>query len=168
MEVLMTTRAVTRAAQANVPAARHVAAKRGLFEPFAFLQNEIDRVFDSLNGDYALGTVAPPFWPSMDVREDDGSLEIQAELPGMKESDIDISFRDGYLVIRGDKKTDMENKSANYRMYERLYGAFERSLRLPEGTEPSKIRAKLVNGVLHVSVPKPAGSKGQKIEVSRG
>jgi len=164
----MTAKAVTRAAQTDMPAGGHVAARRGSFEPFAFLQNEIDRVFESLNGNYALGPVARPFWPSMDVREGDGSLEIQAELPGMTESDIDISFRDGYLVIRGDKKTDTENKSANYRMYERLYGAFERSLRLPEGTEPSKIRAKLVNGVLHVSVPKPAGSNGQKIQISLG
>ncbi len=164
----MKTGALTHTAQRNVPAATQVPARRRLFDPFGFLQTEIDRVFDSLNGDYALGPLGRSFWPSMDVREDDGSLEILAELPGMTESDIDISFRDGYLVIHGDKKTDTENKSANYRLYERLYGAFERSLRLPVGTEPSKIKAKLVNGVLRVSVPKPAGSDGQKIQVSRG
>lgn len=163
----MTARAVTRNAQTNVPASTQVPVRRRLFEPFGFLQAEIDRVFDSLNGDFASTPVTRAFWPSMDVREDDVSLEILVELPGLTESDIDISFRDGYLVIRGDKKTDMENKSASYRIYERLYGAFERSLRLPEGTEPSKIKAKLVNGVLHVSVAKPAGSNGQKIQVSR-
>lgn len=149
---------------------RAPAVMRRMFDPFAFLQSEIDRVFENMNGDFL--QAAPmrqrPFWPSMEVREDDAAIEVTAEMPGMSEGDVDISVRDGLLTIRGEKKSEKEDKSKTYRLYERSYGAFERSMALPAGVDAARVKAKLVNGILHVTVPKPAGSAGHKIAITRG
>lgn len=139
------------------------------FSPFSFLQSEIDRVFDTFSRN---GVTAPGgnggFWPSMEVKEGDGAIEITAELPGMDEKDIEIDARDGLLFIRGEKRSETDEKKKNYRMVERCYGAFERSIPIPTGVDASKIKASMKKGVLRVEIPKPATAKGKRIEIAAG
>jgi len=92
--------------------------------------------------------------PTMDVTETEKEYEVTAELPGMEEKDVDITLSDGVLTIRGEKKSDHEEKGKDYHMVERSYGSFARSLQLPASVDPSAIKASLDKGVLKVSVPK--------------
>ncbi|HKS85297.1 MAG TPA: Hsp20/alpha crystallin family protein [Pseudolabrys sp.] len=148
-----------------------VSRERSVANPFTSLQREIDRLFDdstrgfpsglpSLSGNGAAALV-----PSMDVTETDKEIEITAELPGLEEKDVQINVADSFLTIRGEKKAEKEQKDKNYRLIERSYGSFERTLELPEGVNAEAIKATISKGVLKVTVPKPAPSQAKKIEV---
>jgi HSP20 family protein len=130
--------------------------------PFVMLQQEIDRLFSDFNRGYRSPAAIVP---RMDVSETDKTIELTAELPGLEENDVEINFTDGVLTIRGEKKSENQ-KDTDYRLVERSYGVFSRALELPPGIDPTNIQASLVNGVLTVTVPKPAASVTKKIELN--
>jgi HSP20 family protein len=135
--------------------------------PFVALQREIDRVFDDFTRGFPsfglFGT--SELVPSMDVSETDKQIEITTELPGLEAKDVEINFADNVLTVRGEKKAEKEEKDKNYRMVERSYGAFARSIELPANVDPNSIKATIEKGVLKVVVPKPAPANVKKIEV---
>jgi HSP20 family protein len=134
--------------------------------PFQFLQTEIDKLFDN----FGKGL---PAWrgtdltPSMDVTETEKEIEVTAELPGLEEKDVEISVADGLLTIRGEKKSERQErpKDKDYWLVERSFGSFSRQLTLPEGINPDDIKATIAKGILTVKVPKPAAKQTKKIEV---
>ncbi len=132
--------------------------------PFVSLQQEIDRLFDDFSRGFA-GLGATDLAPRMDVSETDKEIELTAELPGLEEKDVQINFADDVLTIRGEKKSETEQKDKSYRLVERSYGSFTRSVALPSGIDPDSIKATIANGVLKVTVPKPAAADAKKIEV---
>ena len=141
-------------------------ARRGSTEPFGTLQREIDRLFeDFTRGWPAFGNATSELMPSMDVTETDKEIEITAELPGLEEKDVQVNVADNVLTIKGEKKAEKEEKDKNYRLYERSYGSFARILDLPPGVDPDAIKASLSNGVLKVTVPKPAPAQVKKVEI---
>jgi len=99
------------------------------------------------------------------VTETDKEIEITAELPGLEEKDVQINLSDNLLTIRGEKKAEKEQKEKDYRLVERSYGSFLRTLELPEGVDPNGIKATIAKGVLKVTVPKPAPAQAKKIDV---
>ena len=103
--------------------------------------------------------------PVTDVTETDKEIEISAELPGLEEKDLQINLSDNVLTIKGEKKAEKERKEIDFRMVERSYGAFERTIELPEGVNPDSIKATIAKGVLTVTVPKPAPAQAKTIEV---
>ena len=107
------------------------------------------------------------FAPIMDVFEVDNAIEIDTELPGMTENDIDVSVVDNVLTVTGEKKEETEKKDTDYHMVERTYGAFTRSLTLPYEVDASKVDAKFDKGVLKITLPKPAEvkAKTKKIKI---
>ncbi len=137
---------------------------------FLSLQREIDRLFDDFSRgfpsfpSFAKGG-AVELMPSMDVTETDKEIEITAELPGLEEKDVQINLADNLLTIRGEKKAEKEEKDKNYRLVERSYGSFSRTLELPDGVVPDAIKASIAKGVLKVTVPKPAPAQAKKIDV---
>ncbi len=140
--------------------------------PFETLQREIDRVFDEFTRGFpsftlpAMGLAGvPDLTPRMDVSETDKEFEVTAELPGLEEKDVQVNVADGVLTIRGEKKAEKEEKDKNYYLLERSFGSFARSLELPEGVNADDIKASIANGVLKVTVPKPAPAQVKKIEV---
>jgi HSP20 family protein len=136
-------------------------------QPFATLQREIDRLFDDFTRGFpafgSLGTQS--LAPSIDVIETDKDIEITAELPGLEEKDVQINVADNVLTIKGEKKAEKEEKDKNYRLVERSYGSFARSLELPAGVNPDEIKASIAKGVLTVTVPKPAPAQTKTIQV---
>ena len=137
--------------------------------PFMSLQREIDRLFD----DFTRGFPSFPSFsdgksamlPSMDVTETDKEIEITAELPGLEEKDVQINVADNLLTIRGEKKAEKEEKDKDYRLIERSYGSFERTLELPDGVNADAIQASIAKGVLKVTIPKPAPAQSKTINV---
>lgn len=103
------------------------------------------------------------FAPAFDVREADDSYEFTADLPGVKEEDIDVSITGSRLTISGHREEEEIRESETHFCSERSYGSFTRSFTLPEGVRSDDISAELRDGVLHVHVPKPAESKATRI-----
>jgi HSP20 family protein len=144
----------------------------GAANPFMSLQREIDRLFDDFGRGFpsmptvrGFGGDGAGMMPSMDVTETDKEIEITAELPGLEEKDVQINVAHNLLTIRGEKKAEKEEKDRNYRLVERSYGSFERTLDLPDGVNADAIEASIAKGVLKVTVPKPALAQTKKIEV---
>ena len=146
-----------------------VGRERGtVSQPFLSLQREIDRLFDDFTRGFPTLSMMPPggmLMPVTDVTETDKEIEISAELPGLEEKDVQINLSNNVLSIKGEKKAEKERKEKDFRMVERSYGAFERTIELPEGVNPDSIKATIAKGVLTVTVPKPAPAQAKTIEV---
>ena len=104
--------------------------------------------------------------PAIDVFEKNGKFVVRAEVPGMKKEDINISVEGDMLIIKGERKTSEEIKEENYYQSECTYGAFTRSIRIPEAVDASKITAEYEDGILEVTMPKAAGVEPKKIPVT--
>ena len=104
--------------------------------------------------------------PAVDVFEKEDKFVVKAELPGMKEEDIDVSVIGDTLKIKGEKKTETEVKDENYYRCERSYGSFYRSIPIPSNVDANKIEASFEDGIPEVALPKSAKVKPKKIAVS--
>jgi HSP20 family protein len=91
---------------------------------------------------------------------------VKAELPGMKEEEVDVSVVGNRLTIKGEKKAETEVKEENYYRSERSYGSFFRSIDLPSDVDPDKIEANYEDGILEVEIPKTLAVKPKKVTVS--
>jgi HSP20 family protein len=100
------------------------------------------------------------------VFEKDNKLVVKAEIPGMKEEDIDVSVVGDTLTIKGERKAETEVKDEDYYRCERSYGSFFRSIPLPSAVDANKIEASYENGVLEVTLPKTAAAKRKKVKVA--
>jgi HSP20 family protein len=94
--------------------------------------------------------------PRIDVRENDREIDIDAELPGMSEKDVEVSVSDGALVIRGEKSDDREEEREGYVVHERSFGHVERVVPLPDGVDVEHAKATFKNGLLSIAIPKTA------------
>lgn len=139
-------------------------------DPFSALRAEMDSLFDSFMGGLPafsgmFGTSGGrgfTLTPHIDVRETDKEIVVEAELPGINEKDISLALQDGVLTIRGEKKHEHDEEKENYRMMERRYGSFQRSLRLPDTVDEDKVEASFDNGVLKIKVPKRPEAIGKQ------
>lgn len=138
-------------------------------DPFMSLQREMNRLFeDTFRGVPAVAGTGNgrALAPSMDVKETDKAVEVQAELPGVDQKDLDVSYADGVLTIKGEKRAEKEESKAGYHLSERSYGSFFRSLAIDD-VDAEKIEARFDKGVLTVKLPKIAAAqaKARKIEI---
>lgn len=140
-------------------------------DPFASLQRQMNRLFEDTFSNYVPamrpGTGAAALSPSIDIKETDTAIEVEAELPGVDEKDVQVTLDDGVLTIKGEKKAEKEETKKGYYMSERSYGSFLRSFELPAGIDADKVKATFAKGVLNVTLPKPVGAqaKTKKIEI---
>jgi HSP20 family protein len=135
-----------------------------IFKPFIR-----ERGFDKFFNEFTKNVEFPVNrFPRVDVVDDEKSIKLIAELPGVKKEDVKILLEDGYLTVSGEKKNDFEGKEEiNIIRNERLFGKFERKFELPEDINPDKIKAKFENGLLNISIAKlaPEKPKERLIEV---
>ena len=108
--------------------------------------------------------------PDIDVRENDQEIVLEVELPGVDEKDVTVSLREGVLSLKGEKKSQREEKKDAYHVVERSYGSFERSFRLPDAVDDDQVTASFDKGVLRILVPKkPEAVKSEKkIPIGKG
>ena len=99
------------------------------------------------------------FTPKADIFEQDGTLVIKAELPGVKKGDVEITMDEGDLVISGERKAEPAIKDDDYYQGETRHGRFYRRLHLPAGAKREQIKADHKDGVLEIRVPMPARPK---------
>ncbi len=111
--------------------------------------------------------VADFFAPSAEAAATDEFYEIDLELPGVKSEDVDVSVHDNSLTVKGEKRSQREEKGRTYFFSEREFGAFQRSFKLPADVDPKNVTADFNEGVLSIRIPKagPPPSEAHKIEV---
>jgi HSP20 family protein len=103
--------------------------------------------------------------PSVDVAETDDEVVVTAELPGVKQDEVDITIADDVLTLKGEKSEEKEIKKENYHRVERSYGSFQRSISLPTGVQADKAKATYKDGVLHINIPKAEEAKPKQIKI---
>ncbi len=133
-------------------------------DPFS---NEVSRLFNTLLGAETGGELQR-WTPSMDLVEAEDHFILKADLPGMSEGDVDIEVRDNTLRVSGERKAEHEQQERGWYRMERSFGAFSRSLSLPEGVDPDSIAATFDKGVLEVRIPKPEQRKPRRIQIQNG
>ena len=106
----------------------------------------------------------PTFTPALNVVEDGESVVVAVEVPGLKAGDVEISFENDELTLKGEKKFEAKENAPVHRR-ERVYGAFERTLTLPWEIVAEKISAELKDGVLTIVLPKAEASKPRKVAI---
>lgn len=112
-------------------------------------------------GDYGL------FSPSFDVKENKDGYVFRADLPGVREDDLDISLTGNRLTISGKREQEKHEQGDTYYASERSYGSFSRAFTLPDGTDAENVRADLKNGVLQVLVPKKPEVQPRRIAIGK-
>lgn len=132
---------------------------RDMSSEMGHLQNEMNRLFGRFS--FANGVAG---YPALNAWEDDAGYYVEAELPGIELSDLEIVVTGGQLTIKGERKAPAVEKGAWHRR-ERAFGSFTRALDLPAAVDSDRVEAKLTNGVLLVLLPKSEKARPRKIEV---
>lgn len=104
--------------------------------------------------------------PAVDIYENNESVVVRAELPGVEKDRISVEVKDGILSLRGERKFEKEVKEESYHRIERSYGNFQRSFSLPVSVDQEKVTAKFKDGVLEVILPKREQAKPKQIKVN--
>jgi HSP20 family protein len=138
----------------------------------ASLQQEMNRLFSSFFDTPAPGAgngeTLRRWVPAMDLVETDDAFVLKADLPGLDENDVKLEVEDNVLTVAGERKAEHEEKREGYYRVERAYGAFRRSLTLPEGVDPEAVTAGFSKGVLSVRIPKPEDRKPRRVSIKVG
>lgn len=136
------------------------------FRELTALQTEVNRLFSRVLGSEVAERQS--WTPSIDVIETDDRIKLKAELAGMDPADINIEVQDNVLTVSGERRFQEEIKEDKYYRIERRYGAFSRSIALPQTVDEDKIEAKYENGILEIVIPKVETAKPKKIKVAIG
>ena len=139
------------------------------FRDLRSLQDEINRAFSSnlsRGGDNELTRGA---WsPSVDIYENKDQIVLEAELPGMKPEDVNISVENNVLTLHGERKFEKKDDNDNFHRVERSYGSFTRSFTLPPTVDANSADAVFENGVLRLTLAKREEAKPRRIEIKAG
>lgn len=137
--------------------------------PLAVVRREMDRLFDSLFRETWDNAAWPwsdqGLMPAIDIAETERDVVVRAELPGVDPAKIDVSISDRQLTISGEKQESTEKKDQDYFHREIRFGAFRRSVLLPEGIDPDQVEAKHQNGVLTLTIKRLPTATPKKITV---
>ena len=137
-------------------------------EPFGELglfraQSPFARLFGDLWDERRLAGLR---WsPAVDVGETDGSYSITVELPGAKREDVSVEMHGDVMEVRGEKRSEREEKDERRHVIERSYGSFSRSFSLPANADASRIAANFKDGVLTIEIPKAQESKPKQVDI---
>ncbi len=138
------------------------------FRDVLSLQNRMNSIFQEFNrGDADVMSTAA-FVPPVDVYEDEHKVVLKLEVPGMKESDLDIQLENNVLTVKGERKFEKEEKEENFHRIERRYGSFYRSFTIPNTVNPDSVKANYDAGVLKIELEKRAEAKPKQIKVQVG
>jgi HSP20 family protein len=128
----------------------------------------MNRLFDGFFGNSGNAERTRRWLPAMDLVESKDHLILRADLPGLSEDDVSIEIKDNVLTVSGERKAERTDENEGYYRFERAFGAFSRSLTLPEGIDPDGVDAQFDRGVLEVRIPKPEERKPHRVEIGTG
>src|SRR5215813_14983448 len=143
--------------------------KRDPFSELRNIQEDFNRIFNStlprfFSGEE--GLLGGNWAPNVDIYEDQNSITLEADLPGLKQGDFNLSIENYRLTLSGERKFEKENKGDNWRRVERSYGGFTRTFTLPSTVNVDEVKAEFTDGVLRVTLPKREEVKARQINVT--
>jgi HSP20 family protein len=132
------------------------------------IQDRMNRLFEDFFGHTRgrEGEFVGGWNPTVDIDETDDEIVVKAELPGLEKDQVSVEYKDGALILRGERKLERDVKEENYHRMERSYGTFLRSFSLPASIDDAKIGATMKNGILEVHLPKKEAAKPKQIKVA--
>jgi len=140
------------------------------FRELSALQNRMSRLFEEQQ--YGSGReeslTAGAFVPPVDIYEDEHSIQLKLEVPGIEQKNLDVKVENNVLTVSGERKFEKEEKEENFRRVERRYGSFARSFTLPNTVNPEDVSADYNDGVLKIRLGKRAEAKPKQIKVNIG
>ena len=138
------------------------------FRELRGLQDEMNRLFmTNFPRGFNDEEMASGGWtPSVDIYESEDEIVLEAELPGMKREEFEVSIENNVVTLKGSRRFEKKDEGDNYHRVERSYGTFTRSFSLPRSVSAENTKADFTNGVLRVSLPKREEAKARKIEVT--
>jgi HSP20 family protein len=137
------------------------------FREVAGLENRVNALFGAFKeGDKPLTTAS--FTPAVDVYEDEKSVVLKLEVPGIEEKDLDVSVENHTLTVKGERKFAQEEKQENFQRIERRYGSFFRAFTLPSTIDTENVDAKYEAGVLKLELKKKPEAQPRQIKVNVG
>jgi HSP20 family protein len=143
------------------------------FREFSTMQDRMNRMNRLFRESYspegpedALATTS--FAPPVDIYEDEHTIALKLEVPGIDEKDIDVRIEGNTLTVHGERKIEKEEKEENFRRVERQYGSFTRSFTLPSSVDTEQVSADYDRGVLKINLAKKAEAKPKQIKVNVG
>jgi len=136
------------------------------YEPWGLL-NQLQKELKQAHEGEGDGSIATAEWaPAVDIKEETDRFVVQADIPGVKPEDIDVSMEEGVITVKGEKNTEATTEKDNYKRVERNYGSFYRRFSLPDTADSEAISARSQHGVLEIVIPKKEAVKPKKIAVS--
>ena len=140
------------------------------FREFSTLQDRMNRLFreSHTEGGRDESLTASSFSPAVDVYEDEHTVTLKIEVPGIDENDVDVRVDNNTLTVHGERKIEKEEKEENFRRVERQYGRFTRSFTLPSSVDSGQVSANYDKGVLKIKLAKKAEAKPKQIKVNVG
>lgn len=136
-----------------------------IFRPFEQMFEDLWRGWPAR---FETDTARPIMRPAMDVIENDRTLTVRVDLPGMKPDDVHVEVENDTLTIKGEMGDTIEQEGERYHYRERRYGSFQRSVRLPNTLDTDKVEASFENGVLNISIPKQPQAQPKQITIKAG
>ncbi|GAV21092.1 HSP20 family protein [Mariprofundus micogutta] len=127
------------------------------------MNRQLSRLLDGDHFDVARD--AGQWAPSVDIKETDDALLVQAELSGIEKKDVHLEVKDGVLTLSGERRYEKDVKEENVHRVERAYGQFSRSFSLPSNVDAEKVEATMKDGVLEVRLPKRESAKPKSIAI---
>ncbi|HID32479.1 MAG TPA: Hsp20/alpha crystallin family protein [bacterium (Candidatus Stahlbacteria)] len=135
------------------------------FKELSSLREDMERLFDSFLGRFPVMRSEGMWTPVVDIEENDDSIVVTAEIPGMSKQDIKITSTGNTLTITGERKREKEEKGKTYHRIERCYGKFVRSISLPVEVDPDRTKATYNDGLLKIVLPKPESKRPKEITI---
>jgi HSP20 family protein len=138
------------------------------FREFVTLQDRMNRLFRDSQGGQEEALTTTTFAPPVDVYEDEHHINLNIEVPGIDEKDIDVRVENNTLTVHGERKFEKEEKEENFRRVERQYGSFTRTFTLPQTVDPENVQANYDKGVLKIQLAKREEAKPKQIKINVG
>jgi len=144
--------------------------RRSPFFELNSLQDRVNQLFNQTFGGFEKFGFEQPltsenFLPPVDIFEDEHNITMQAEIPGVKQEDLNITLENNVLTITGERKFQHEEKKENFHRMERRFGKFTRSFTLPASVDAENVIANFENGLLNITLPKREEFKAKQITI---
>jgi HSP20 family protein len=137
------------------------------WNPNRSLFNLAEGLFDDFFGADRMLNRSEGYWyPAVDIKENTDGYKVVMELPGLSKDDVQISLEDGMLIVKGEKKSEQEEKEGDCTYYERRFGKFERMFRVNSEIKQEKVDASFKDGVLTIELPKAETAKPKQIAIN--
>ena len=131
------------------------------------LQREMTQPMSKFDTDEN-GNIATANWaPAVDIKEDDKSFTLLADIPGVEPDEIEVTMDNGVLTVKGERKSEKKTEEENYKRVERQYGVFYRRFSLPDTANADEIEAHSEHGVLKITIPKQEVAQSRRISVKK-